>query len=245
MSLRSLIRKVRLGNIKKSISFFISPDIANMNAKISYSQCGEDLIIDYVFKLRGIKKPTYIDIGAHHPFHLNNTALFYQRGCTGINIDANPQLLSEFEINRRRDINLNVGVGAQPGEFDFFIMEDKTLSTFSKHEVDAMISYGKLLAEVRKVRIITVKEIIERYFQGNFPDFMSLDVEGMDMEILKSIDFEKSSPKVICVEAAEYSPKGAGARREELIDFLAGKNYYEYANTNLNAIMVKRDFWFS
>ena len=73
---------------------------------------------------------------------------------------------------------------------------------------------------------------------------MSLDVEGMDYQILQSIDFDKYWPKIICVEAAEYSPVGSGARREELINFLVGKDYYEYANTNLNAIMVKKEFWF-
>ena len=66
--------------------------------------------------------------------------------------------------------------------------------------------------------------------------------QGFD--IIKSIDFEKSYPKVICVEAAEYSPIGAGARRSDLINFLVSKGYYEYANTNLNAIMVKNEFWF-
>ena len=66
----------------------------------------------------------------------------------------------------------------------------------------------------------------------------------MDFQILKSINFDKSSPKIICVEAAEYSPIGAGKRRDELIDFLVAKGYYEYANTNLNAIMVKKEFWF-
>jgi hypothetical protein len=71
-----------------------------------------------------------------------------------------------------------------------------------------------------------------------------LDVEGMDYEILKSIDFKIYNPKIICVEAAEYSPIGAGKRRNELINFLAEKGYFEYANTNLNAIMVKKDFWY-
>ena len=64
------------------------------------------------------------------------------------------------------------------------------------------------------------------------------------MAILRTIDFSKGGPKVICVEAAEYSPRGSGARRATLIEFLVSHNYYEYANTNLNAIMVERDFWF-
>ena len=100
------------------------------------------------------------------------------------------------------------------------------------------------LAEIKKIKLVTLASILEKHFENRFPDFMSIDVEGMDFQILQSIDFEKSFPKVICVEAAEYSPVGAGARRAELIDFLVSKGYYEYANTNLNAIMVKREFWF-
>jgi hypothetical protein len=123
-------------------------------------------------------------------------------------------------------------------------MADDTLSTFSKEECDFMVSKGNTLKTIKKIQLITVANVIEKYFGNKFPDFMSIDVEGMDFQILQSIDFEKSYPKVICVEAAEYSPVGAGARRSELIDFLISKNYYEYANTNLNAIMVKRNFWF-
>jgi FkbM family methyltransferase len=212
--------------------------------KISYSQCGEDILINYIFSLRGIVKPSYIDIGANHPFFINNTALFYERGCRGINIEANPNLLKQFEIDRPHDINLNIGISNKQEELDFYIMADDTLSTFSKEECDFMVSKGNTLKTIKKIQLITVANVIEKYFGNKFPDFMSIDVEGMDFQILQSIDFEKSYPKVICVEAAEYSPVGAGARRCELIDFLISKNYYEYANTNLNAIMVKRNFWF-
>ena len=129
-------------------------------------------------------------------------------------------------------------------ELDFLIMSDFSLSTFSKKECDFMVSKGKKLARISSIKLTTVAEVLKTYFSNSFPDFLSLDVEGMDFEILQSIDFKKSFPKVICVEAAEYSPVGAGARRTELIEFLVSKGYYEYANTNLNAIMVKNDFWF-
>jgi len=106
-----------------------------------------------------------------------------------------------------------------------------------------MVIHGKKLAAVRKVKLTTVKKILDEYCDGVFPDILSIDVEGLDFQILKTIDFENNSPKIICVEAAEYSPIGAGARRTELIDFLVAQGYYEYANTNLNAIMVKESFW--
>jgi FkbM family methyltransferase len=214
------------------------------NFKKSYSQCGEDLLIQYIFTLRGIAKPSYLDIGANDPFFISNTALFYERGCRGINIEANPQLAAKFTIARPKDINLNIGISDKEEELDFYIMRDNTLSTFSKAESDFMISKGKPLKEIKKIPLTTISSVLEKYANNTFPDFMSIDVEGMDFQILQSIDFSKSGPKVICVEAAEYSPVGAGTRRSELIDFLVSKGYYEYANTNLNAIMVQNKFWF-
>ncbi len=209
----------------------------------SFSQCGEDLLVDYIFKLRGIEFPTYIDVGCNHPYFLSNTAVFYERGCKGVNIDANPLLMKIFNTNRRNDINLNFGIGDKKDRLDFYIMEDDTLSTFSKVEFESMIKTGKKLLEIKKIEMITLNEVITKYCNGIFPDFLSIDVEGLDLEILKTINFDNNSPKIICVEAAEYSPIGAGARRTELIDFLCSKGYFEYANTNLNAIMVKKDFW--
>lgn len=211
----------------------------------SYSQCGEDLIVQYIFKLRGIQMPTYIDIGANNPFTINNTAIFYQKGCRGINIEANPNLIKAFITYRPEDINLNIGIGNKEEELDFYIMNDSTLSSFSKEECENYINTGKYhLVETKKINLTTIGYVINKYNDGVFPDFLSLDIEGLDYEVLKSINFKKSTPKIICVEAAEYSSIGAGKRRNDLIDFLTEKGYYEYANTNLNAIMVRKDFWF-
>ena len=161
----------------------------------------------------------------------------------GINVEANPQLIPLFHRYRPEDINLNFGVGAQEGQLDFYVMEDSTLSTFSQQERDHLVGVGKRQATVTPVSIKTVSELLSESFGGLFPEFLSLDAEGMDFEILRSIDFDRHWPKIICVEAADYSPVGAGARRADLIEFLLSKNYIEYANTNLNAIMVKNEFW--
>jgi len=214
------------------------------NSRRSYSQCGEDMIVDYIFGLRGIDHPSFIDIGANHPYYLNNTAFFYEKGCKGLNIEANPDLIDIFKEYRPNDINLNLGIDGQKGEMEFYVMEDNTLSTFSKQELDGLVASGKKMSKVMKVKLDTIPGILATYFDDKFPDFLSLDVEGMDFKILQSINFEKHFPKIICVEAAEYSSKGTGARRHDLIDFLVAKGYYEYANTNLNAILVDKKFWF-
>lgn len=209
----------------------------------SYSQCGEDLIVRYIFTLRGITKPTYLDIGAHHPLALSNTALFYKTGSRGINVEANPDLIKKFERKRPGDINLNIGIGEAEGKLDFYVMEDNTLSTFSKEEAERMQTLDKKLIKKVQVDVHTLDFVLKKYCKNVFPDFLSIDVEGLDFEILKSIDYSASGPKVICVEAAEYSPKGKGKRRDDLINFVAAQGYIEYANTNLNAILVKNEFW--
>lgn len=215
-----------------------------IQSKKSYSQCGEDLIIDYIFKLRNILNPSYLDIGANHPFQLSNTALFYNRGNVGVNIEANPSLMANFYKNRPNDINLNIGIGVSDEQLDFYVMEDHTLSTFSKDEMESMVKFGKKLKEIKPIKVVPIKTILEAHFNNSPPDLLSIDVEGLDLQILTSLEFEKYAPKIICVEASEYSPIGCGARRNELIDFLKENEYYEYANTNLNAIMVRKDFWF-
>jgi FkbM family methyltransferase len=232
-----------LFNIIHKIENRIYP-LKPINYKISYSQCGEDLIIDYVFKIRKIHNPSYLDIGANHPFHLSNTALFYNRGNIGVNIEANPSLIADFFQNRPNDINLNIGIGLLDEQLDFYVMEDHTLSTFSKNEMESMVKFDKNLKEITPIKVVTIKTILEAHFSNSPPDLLSIDVEGLDFQILASIDYNRYAPKIICVEAAEYSPIGSGVRRNELIDFLKEQGYYEYANTNLNAIMVLKHFWF-
>lgn len=234
---------MKIFKIFKNDKAIVKP-IANKFEKYSYSQCGEDLIIDYIFKLRDIHTPNYLDIGANHPYFLNNTAIFYKRGCRGINIEANPDLLELLKKERPQDLNINIGVGIKNEILDFYVMEDNTLSTFSKDEANTLQKAGKKMKEIVKIEVKEINCILEEYFLNSEIDLLTIDIEGLDFEILKNINYTKFSPKIICVEAADYSPIGAGPRRDSLIKLLENQNYYEYACTNLNAIMVRKDFWF-
>lgn len=109
----------------------------NFNARNinSYSQHYEDLILVAIFSQLGIQTPTYIDLGAHHPFRNSNTATFYERGSRGINIEPNPVLFEYFEEYRKDDINLNVGVSTKEGVLPFYSFGDQYgINTFSKEE---------------------------------------------------------------------------------------------------------------
>jgi FkbM family methyltransferase len=232
------------GIIQKMNSKIFTEYMNLVRSKKSFSQSGEDIIVSQIFKLREIVHPSYLDIGANDPFLINNSARLYKKGSRGINIEANPTLFHRFEKYRPLDINLNVGIGNAEAEMDFYIMNDDTLSTFSKAVAESLHKSGNPIKEKRSVHLTTISKVLSKYANNIFPDFLSLDVEGLDLQILKSIDYTDSWPKVICVEIAEYSSSGVGRRNNEIADFLTSKGYYEYANTNLNAIMVKEEFWF-
>lgn len=112
------------------IANFFSSDEKKYEKK-SFSQSGEDLIVKFIIDNLGINKPTYIDIGAHHPYFISNTALFYKNGCRGINIEPDPPLFKVFLKYRKEDVNLNIGISDCNSESDFYIISASTLNTFS------------------------------------------------------------------------------------------------------------------
>ncbi len=207
--------------------------------KISYSQCGEDLIVQFLFKsYLNIEKPSYIDIGAHLPFRYNNTAIFYSSGSRGINIEPDPFLFKKFQRHRKKDINLNIGIADKPGVFDFYIINNRTLNTFSQQETKNYEKQGYHIKEIKQIGTETLGYVIEKYANNVFPDFLSLDAEGADETTLKSIDYDRNYPKVICVETLDFSTQ---VHRAEICDFLNSKGYLKYADTHINSIMVRKE----
>ena len=213
--------------------------------KKSYSQSGEDVIIDFIFHTIGITNPSYLDIGAHHPYSINNTAIFYERGCRGINIEPDPELFNDFLVYRKDDINLNIGIADKKSTLEFYKMSVPTLNTFSKKEAESISKEGDFKIEkIIPIAVEPISDIIEKYHSGLYPDFLTLDAEGIDEMVIHSIDFEKNSPKVICVETLSFSPSGQGVKNSTLISFLEEKGYLLYADTYINSIFVQKELWY-
>lgn len=224
--------------LKRQLPYF------NYFQRPSYSQTGEDVIIDFIFSQLHITKPSYIDIGAHHPFYLSNTALFYSKGCSGINIEPDPELFKQFTKYRKKDININCGIGADSGELMLNIMNVPAVNTFSAKEAQRLEKeHGFTITKQIKVPVLPVDAVINKYANGIFPDFLSLDVEGLDMEIIRSINFKQSAPTVICTETISYSDTGQGVKQTEIIDYLQKQGYMVYADTNINTIFVLEEKW--
>lgn len=213
------------------------------NAKISYAQCGEDLILECLFRALNIGRVSYLDIGAHHPTYLSNTYFFYAAGGEGVCVEPDPSLFAKFPRKRPRDTHLNCGVGIESGEADFFVMSTNTLNTFSREEAERYQSYGnQKILKVLKMKLITVNEIIGKHFD-RCPNLVSLDVEGMDYAILKSFDFEKHRPEVFCLETLSYTEDKSERKLTEIIDLMHAHGYLTYADTYINSIFVDASAW--
>lgn len=208
----------------------------------SYSQMGEDIIILNLINMMKIKDPSYIDIGAYDPYSLSNTALLYSLGYTGINIEPNPYRFKNIAAVRKKDTNLNIGVFNKTGVLEFNINEQEVLSCIYKNIQDGEKEFHA--KEIIKIDVDTVKNIVTKFNNGVFPDIMSLDAEGVEKIVIDSIDFSDSYPKIICVETLEYAPhKIFPSKNIELIDKIKGKGYFLFADTYINSIFVRHDFW--
>ena len=216
----------------------------NRHKKISYSQSGEDLIIDFIMSSIGIDNPSYIDIGAHHPYYLSNTALFYSRGSSGVCIEPDPALFREIKKVRKNDICLNIGVGVnKETEADFFIMSVPTLNSMSKEEAIKYESYGSITIKNKiKIQLIGLNEVIEKYCQST-PNFISMDAEGVDYEILKTFNFEKYHPDVFCIETLTYTENNTEEKIACINELMLKNNYFAYADTYINTIFLDKIIW--
>lgn len=209
---------------------------------VSYSQVGEDLIAAHALRELGIEKPSYLDIGAHHPVELSNTYLFYLRGGRGVLVEPDPARHSLFRAVRPEDTLLGVGVAAESGEADFYVMSSPTLNTFSKKEAEYAISTGEhRIEQVVRLPVVGINELLERHGR---PNLVSVDVEGLDFEILRAWDFEGFRPEVLIVETGTYTlVRGGERQREEIFELMEAAGYFRYGLTWINSVFVDWRVW--
>jgi FkbM family methyltransferase len=202
---------------------------------VSYAQHGEDLIFLNIFDRIGVQNPSYLDIGAHHPVNISNTALLYNSGSRGVNVEANPDLFQNFVNDRSEDMNLNIGVTAQGGMRLPFYRVDNTSgrNSFDRGVVEDFVRENPQfkIQSVIEVPTTTINNIVEENCNGIYPDILSIDVEGLDLDILRSANFAKSKPTLICIET--------GSQRENINSLLAKFDYNPYFLTVSNMIYLQ------
>jgi len=190
----------------------IKNDILNGYAVRSYSQEGEDMILRRVFENQ--ESGFYVDVGAHHPKRFSNTYFFYKNGWRGINIDAMPGSMKPFHKKRPRDINLEIPISSKKQQLTYYIFNEPALNSFSKEISEKRDTDNGTYKIVSTVDIETaaLSEILGKYLSKNHSiDFLSVDVEGLDYDVLISNDWSRFRPKVVLVEVL-------GATLEELVN---------------------------
>ena len=166
-----------------------------------YSQFYEDYVLGYVFA--GVASGVYVDVGANDPDKASVTKRLYLTGWSGVNIEANPELLPAFARRRSRDENLGIGVGDAPGVLRFhrFSGPASGLSTFDPQVARTHRRAG-LHYEELDVPVATLTEILDKSPRVNGPfDLLNVDVEGHERQVLSGLDFDKYQPAVVLIEA--------------------------------------------
>jgi FkbM family methyltransferase len=172
-------------------------------------------------------------VGAHHPERISNTKLFYDSGSRGINVEPNPTLYKTFLEQRPQDINLNVGVGIK-SEFREFYMIDRESgrNSFLKEVAEGFVmDYPQFsITEVKELPIFTIDQILKHRLT---PDFLTIDIEGMDYEVLRNINYCLHPFKVICVELQPYS-------EEDIRTLMHNVGYSSIIKCGSNVIFVDK-----
>ena len=229
-ALKKLVREIL-------ISLGLNSILARYFSKKYYSQDGEDVILRSFYEYQK-DKGFYIDIGAYHPFGLSNTQLFYEIGWRGINIDARPDSMKLFRKVRKRDVNLEMGVSDKEGELEYFSFECANINSFDKRTSEEWINNGYKLKEIQKIKVFPINSILEKYVpEGQKISFISMDVEGFEERIIKSLDFKKFAPEYFLIEELDYVENDFMEYRTSLIyNLLKDKGYIVIAKTKRTVI---------
>ena len=187
----------------------------------SFAQYGEDVFVWDYFK--GKTPGTYLDIGANHPFKISNTYLLYRRGWRGVTVEPIPRLWLKHKKWRPHDIHLNCAASDQAGSLTFVELTPGVLSTFDESLANEEIRSGHArLVKKYDIGVMTVDELCDQYFRGEAVDFLSIDTEGFDIQVLRGMKLVTQRPRLIVVETAAA---GRGSNHAEIDDFLRQHGY--------------------
>ena len=208
----------------------------------SYSQAGEDRIIDLIRKQLKLEEFQYVDIGACNGVHLSNTCLFYRMGFRGVLVEANPLLLDRIAQARPEDKLIHAGVvpsqmaGSSPP--NFYVMNSNAMGGFSEKQAVKLKQEGYTVEQIIPVPVMTLDELLVQHSPGPV-HLLSLDVEGLDESILEDCDLKSHRPVIICVETLT----GTGKKNNAINQRLKAVGYHQVADTVVNSIFVREESW--
>lgn len=202
--MRSIIKRAIINFLPKSVKQeIISPYLEGQK---SYAQEGEDIILNRLFKEK--RDGFFVDVGAYHPVIFSNTYFFYKKGWRGINIEPRPGSADLFEKYRPEDVNLELAIGNSSEELTYYLFKEPAYNTCSASQAEIWSRSSEIIGK-QSIHTWRLSEVLDKYLDNNsIIDFLSVDVEGLDYQVLLSNDWERYRPTVILVESINSDLKG-------------------------------------
>jgi FkbM family methyltransferase len=183
----------------------------------SFSQFGEDIVVGSLLRQ---KNGIYVDVGAFHPTLYSNTYLLYRRGWRGVVVDPTPNARTLFKVFRPKDSFYSVGIGNTSHAL-YHLFADPAYNTFDETQAKLWQAKGVTLTGTREVNMRPLKDILQEEKISSI-DVLSVDVEGLDIQVLATHDWTIPT-HVIIVE--DHGFQVAQKERSECYRFLSEKGY--------------------
>jgi FkbM family methyltransferase len=209
--------------------------------QLSYSQEGEDMILARLFGTEK-KQGFYVDVGAHHPQRFSNTYYFYLKGWRGINIDPLPGSMKQFQEIRSLDVNIECAINDNGEQLTYYQFNQPAFNTFSKKIADERIDNKQShIISQNEILCHRLEDVLDKFMpEGQFIDFLTIDVEGFDLNVLRSNNWEKYRPYVILVEDLK-SGAIKNSQSSPVVSYMENHGYELYAKSMNTLFFLKNE----
>jgi FkbM family methyltransferase len=231
-------------SLKDRTKRFLAARILGFDSALpSFSHCGEDRILAYLFKR--IPRGFFVDVGAFHPQTSSNTFLLYQRGWRGLNIDALPGAMEPFRRIRPLDINLEMAISDKAETLTYYKIGDAPheMNGFSwEFQSNLHADFGIQESDVRRIPIpaLPLSDVLDQHLPaGRSIQLLTIDVEGMELRVLASNDWEKYRPIVVMTE--HHQEMNASIYDLPISVFLREKGYRLIAKLPNELLFLRND----
>ena len=200
----------------------------NKKPSFHYGEFAEDVFIDRIF--RKVKKGIYVDVGCYHPFKGSLTFRLFNRGWNGINIDISKTSIDLFKISRNKDTNLNLAITDYDG--DVFYYENSPINQ-QNSIIRSNDQQSKIKIKCNKLTTVLIENSIKNF------DYLNIDVEGAELNVIRGLNFDKFSPKLISVENNNLLIKDY--MESEVFKILTNNNYVFINKIGVTNFFIKKD----
>jgi FkbM family methyltransferase len=233
MKFKNLITSLSLDRTLRIAFFYFIKKMFNKYSKIYFSQTGEDILINNILNK---KKGFYIDVGCNEPIKNSNTFLLYCQGWRGINIDANNELVKKSKKLKKKDISICAAISDTEKEVTYYKSNQNAVNTIDTSIIEKW-KKNWTFSTSEKLYTMTLDHLLESFIPEFVEiDLLSIDVEGHDYQVVKSINLNKYRPKLIVIEMHDFEI--IEAQKNEIYNYLISSGYKLVAYAIMNGYFL-------